>query len=193
MRELIEHLLSKNCPELYAIKLEEHVSSKRLYDGRILNLRVDEVKVQSGRFASREIVEHRGAAAIVPILEGNSVILVRQYRYAVSTELLEIPAGTLEPNENPRDCARRELEEETGYKCREITKILECFVAPGYSTEKIHIYLAKGLTKTETRMEDDENIIVESFSLEAALGKIRSGEIQDAKTIAGLQGAAQLL
>jgi ADP-ribose pyrophosphatase len=193
VRELIEHLLSKNCPELYAIKLEEHVSSKRLYEGRILNLRVDQVKVQNGKLANREIVEHRGAAAIVPILEGNSVILVRQYRYAVSTELLEIPAGTLEPNENPEKCARRELEEETGYKCREITKILECFVAPGYSTEKIHIYLAKGLTKTETKMEDDENIIVESFSLEAALDKIRSGEIQDAKTIAGLQGAAQLL
>jgi ADP-ribose diphosphatase len=173
--------------------LEQRVSSKRLYDGRILNLRVDQVKVQSGKLASREIVEHRGAAAIVPILGGGNVILVRQYRYAVTTELLEIPAGTLEPNENPENCARRELEEETGYRCKEITKILECFVAPGYSTEKIHIYLAKDLTKTRTHMEDDENINLETYPLSEALDMIRSGSIKDAKTIAGLQGVAQLL
>lgn len=173
--------------------MEQRISSRRLYDGRILNFRVDEVRVENGRVASREIVEHRGAAAIVPVLDGGDVILVRQYRYAVSTELLEIPAGTLERGEEPADCARRELEEETGYTCRAIVKVLECFVAPGYSTEKIHIYLAKGLTKTRTRMEEDESITVESFRFEVALDKIRSGEIQDAKTIAGLQGAAQLL
>ena len=175
------------------MKLEQRISSRRLYDGRILNLRVDEVKVEDGKFTSREIVEHRGAAAIVPLLTGSEVILVRQYRYAVSAELLEIPAGTLEPGEEPEDCARRELEEETGYTCEAISKVLECFVAPGYSTEKIHIYLAKGLTKTRTRMEEDEKINVECLPFETALDKIRLGEIQDAKTIAGLQVAAQLL
>jgi len=173
--------------------LEQRISSRRLYDGRILNLRVDEVKIENGKFTSREIVEHRGAAAIVPLLSEGEVILVRQYRYAVSAELLEIPAGTLEPGEEPEDCAKRELEEETGYRCQAIAKVLECFVAPGYSTEKIHIYLAKGLTKTRTKTEEDENITVESFPFVAALDKIRSGEIQDAKTIAGLQGVAQLL
>ena len=121
------------------------------------------------------------------------MILVRQYRYAVSTELLEIPAGTLEPGEEAEDCARRELEEETGYTCHSIAKVAECFMAPGYSTEKIYIYLAKGLTKTQTRLEEDENLTAESFPFEVALAKIRSGEIQDAKTIAGLQGAAHLL
>jgi ADP-ribose pyrophosphatase len=175
------------------MKLEQRISSKRLYDGKILNLRVDQVKVESGQIANREIVEHRGAAAIVPVLDGGDLILVRQYRYAVSSELLEIPAGTLEAGEEPLQCARRELVEETGYECGEISKILECFVAPGYSTEKIHIYLAKGLTKTRTRMEADENINIETLPLSAALAKIRSGDIQDAKTIAGLQGAAQLL
>ena len=173
--------------------MEQRISSRRLYDGRILNLRVDEVKIENGKFTSREIVEHRGAAAIVPLLSEGEVILVRQYRYAVSAELLEIPAGTLEPGEEPEDCAKRELEEETGYRCQAIAKVLECFVAPGYSTEKIHIYLAKGLTKTRTKTEEDENITVESFPFVAALDKIRSGEIQDAKTIAGLQGVAQLL
>ncbi len=175
------------------MKLEQPISSKRLYNGRILNLRVDEVKIDNGKSASREIVEHRGAAAIVPILPGGNVILVRQYRYAVSAELLEIPAGTLESGEPPEDCARRELEEETGYTCRTIVKVLECFVAPGYSTEKIHIYLAKDLTKTRTRLEEDENLTVESFPFQTALDKVRTGEIRDAKTIVGLQGTAQLL
>ena len=175
------------------MKLEQRISSRRLYDGRILNLRVDEVNIEKGKVTTREIVEHRGAAAIVPILEGGNVILVRQYRYAVSTELLEIPAGTLEPGEEPEECARRELEEETGYTCGTIATVLECYVAPGYSTEKIYIYLAKGLTKTRTRMEEDEKINVECLPFETALDKIRLGEIQDAKTIAGLQVAAQLL
>jgi ADP-ribose pyrophosphatase len=173
--------------------LEQRISSRRIYDGKILNFRVDEVSIENGKVATREIVEHRGAAAIVPILEGGNVILVRQYRYAVSSELLEIPAGTLEPGEEPKDCAKRELEEETGYTCQSIAKMLECFVAPGYSTEKIHIYLAKGLAKTRTRMEEDEKITVERFPFETALAKIQSGEIQDAKTIAGLQAAAQSL
>lgn len=173
--------------------MEQRISSKRLYSGRILNLRVDEVKIENGKLASREIVEHRGAAAIVAILPGGNVILVRQYRYAVSAELLEIPAGTLEPGEEPEVCARRELEEETGYTCRSLVKVLECFVAPGYSTEKIHIYLAKDLTKTQTRMEEDENLTVESFPFQAALDKIRTGEIRDAKTIAGLQGIVRLI
>lgn len=175
------------------MKLEQRISSKSVYNGRILNLRVDEVKIDNGRLASREVVEHRGAAAIVPILPGGDVILVRQYRYAVSAELLEIPAGTLERGEDPEVCARRELEEETGHTCRTLVKVLECFVAPGYSSEKIHIYLAKDLTKTQTRMEEDENLTLESFPFQAALEKIRTGEIRDAKTIAGLHGAAPLL
>jgi len=175
------------------MKLEQRISSKNVYNGRILNLRVDEVKIDNGKLASREVVEHRGAAAIVAILPGGNVILVRQYRYAISAELLEIPAGTLEPGEDPKACAERELEEETGYTCRTMVKVLECFVAPGYSSEKIHIYLAKGLTKTQTRMEEDENLTVESFPFQTALDKIHTGEIRDAKTIAGLQGTATLL
>ncbi len=173
--------------------MERCISSSRLYDGRILNLRVDDVQLDNGRPTKREIVEHRGAAAIVPITDSGNVILVRQYRYAVSTELLEVPAGTLEPGEDSESCARRELEEETGFRCREIRKISELFVAPGYSTEKIHVYLAKGLTKSNMRTEEDEQIKVETLSIASALERIRMGEIRDAKTICALFRSAELL
>src|SRR5208283_383114 len=121
--------------------MERSISTSRIYDGRVVKLRVDKVILEDGQPATREVVEHRGAAAIVPLLEDNQVVLVRQYRYPISQNLLEIPAGTLETGESPNDCARRELEEEAGFKCEELNKILECYVAPGYSTEKIHFYI----------------------------------------------------
>ena len=171
--------------------MEKRISSKRIFEGKVLNLRVDEVEIENGPIATREIVEHRGATAIVPILDSQEVILVRQYRYPVESELLEIPAGTLQLNEDPEDCAARELEEETGYRCTQLTKLTECFVAPGYSSEKIHIYLAKGLTKTQTMMDEDEKITVETYPFSEALEKIRRGEIRDAKSMVGLQAAAR--
>jgi ADP-ribose pyrophosphatase len=147
----------------------------------------------NGKTAKREIIEHRGAAAIVPIIQGRDVVLVHQYRYAVSTDLLEVPAGTMEQGETPEECAVRELEEETGYKCKEIEKILEFFSVPGYSTEKIHVYMAKGLSKTMMKTEDDEQISVEILPMENALEKVRLGEIRDAKSICALFRAAELL
>lgn len=175
------------------ILVEYCTSSSRVYDGRILNLRVDQVLLDGGGSTTREIVEHRGATAIVPLLDDDSVILVRQYRYAVKEELLEVPAGTLELGEAPEDCARRELEEETGYTCREVTKILECFVAPGYSTEKIHFYLARGLVRSEPKTEADEHITSEVMPISQALEKVRLGEIRDAKTICALFRALDFL
>lgn len=166
--------------------MERCVESSRVYEGRILNLRVDRVILDSGRSTVREVVEHHGAAAVVPLLDHENVVLVRQYRYATGTELLEIPAGTLEPGEDPETCARRELEEETGYRCRAIEKILDCFVAPGYSSERIHFYLARGLSKVRMRTEEDEQIKLEILQIQTALKKIRSGEILDAKTVCGL-------
>jgi ADP-ribose pyrophosphatase len=163
-----------------------------VYKGRILNLRVDQVEFDDGRSTIREVVEHRGAAAIVPLL-AEKVILVRQFRYAASSELLEIPAGTLEPGENPEVCARRELEEETGYKCGELRKILECFVAPGYSTEKIHFYMATELQRSEMFTEDDERIKVEEVTIADAIEKVRNGQIRDAKTVCALYRAWELL
>jgi ADP-ribose pyrophosphatase len=142
--------------------------------------------LENGRETTREIVEHRGAVAIVPLLDNGEVVLVRQYRYAIGSDLLEIPAGTLETGEKPESCAKRELEEETGYRCGELKKILECVVAPGYSTERIHFYLARGLTRAEMKTEEDELIKIESMPLRSALEKVRRGEIGDAKTVCGL-------
>jgi len=173
--------------------LEHCTSSSRVYDGRILNLRVDQLMLENGKTAKREIIEHRGAAAIVPVIQGRDVVLVRQYRYAVAAELLEVPAGTMEQGETPEECAVRELEEETGFRCKEIEKILEFFPVPGYSTEKIHVYIAKGLTKSKMNTEDDEQISVEILPMENALEKVRSGEIHDAKSICALFRAAELL
>jgi ADP-ribose pyrophosphatase len=156
-------------------------------------LRVDRVEIDDGRLTTREIVEHRGAVAIVPLLDNDKVILVRQYRYAVKQDLLEIPAGTLEAGENPDDCAKRELEEETGYKCQEMRKILECFVAPAYSTEKIHFYLATRLVQSKMKPEEDEHIKTEILPIAQALERVRMGEIHDAKTVCGLFRTIELL
>ena len=173
--------------------MERCTSSSRVYDGRILNLRVDQVMLGNGKTATREVIEHRGAAAIVPIIQERNVVLVRQFRYAIATDLLEVPAGTMERGEQPEECAVRELEEETGYGCKEIEKIMEFFPVPGYSTEEIHVYLAKGLVKSEMHTDEDEEIYLEILSLENALGKVRSGQIRDAKSICALFRAAELL
>jgi ADP-ribose pyrophosphatase len=175
------------------IELERCTSSSRAYDGRILNLRVDQVTLVNGKTTKREIIEHRGAAAIVPVTQDGKVILVRQYRYAITTNLLEIPAGTMEPGETPNQCASRELEEETGYKCKVIEEIMKFFPVPGYSTEKIHVYLARGLTKSKMHTEEDEKIELEILPFHRALEKIRSGEIQDAKSICALYRCAELV
>jgi ADP-ribose pyrophosphatase len=147
---------------------------------------VDKVVLENGRQTVREVVEHRGAAAIVPLLDDDVVVLVRQYRYAIGSDLLEIPAGTLEKSEAPEVCARRELEEETGYRCSELVKILECYVAPGYSSEKIHFFLAKKLERSVMKTEEDERINVELLPIAVALDKVRNGEIHDAKTVCGI-------
>lgn len=157
-----------------------------------MNLRVDQVELDDGKPTVREVVEHRGAAAIVPLLQ-DKVVLVRQFRYAVGSELLEIPAGTLEQGEDPEACAMRELEEETGYKCDKLRKMLECFMAPGYSTEKIHFYLARNLELSKMRTEDDERIQTEAIPIATAMEKIRNGEIHDAKTVCGLYRALEIL
>ena len=166
--------------------MEHTTSVKRIYDGRVLGLRVDQVTLNDGQPTIREVVEHPGASAIVPLLTDNKIVLVRQYRYPIQRELLEIPAGTLEKNETPDQCAIRELREETGFNCGDLTKISECYLAPGYSTEKIHFYLARNLTPDPAEADEDERIKVETFPLQTVLRKIHEGEICDAKTICAI-------
>lgn len=162
------------------------VSSEEVYRGRAVSLKREEVLLPSGKKIYRECVIHRGASAILPIKENGKIVFVKQYRHPIGECILEIPAGTLKPGEDPASCARRELEEETGYKPGELIHLLTTYPAPGYSSERLYIYLATGLMKGSQNLEIDEGISVLDLSLEEALEAIRRGEIRDAKTIASL-------
>lgn len=162
-------------------------SSNRLFRGRIISVRRDEVVTPSGDIMTRDVVEHPGAVAIVPLLDDQTVLLVRQYRHPVGMELLEIPAGTLEPGEEPDDCAARELEEETGMRAGRLEPAFSIFLAPGYSSEVIHIYFAYDLTQGKMNLDEDEEITAEPTSLTQVEDLIRDGRLQDSKTVAALQ------
>jgi len=156
------------------------------YRGRLLKLRVATVRLPNGVETSREIVEHPGAVAVIPLLDDGVILFTQQYRMAAHKQLLEIPAGTLEPNETALACARRELIEETGYAAGRIRKLFSCYLAPGYSTEKIHFFLGTRLVRRRASVAEDEMITVRAMSLRQGLRAIEAGKIQDAKTICGL-------
>jgi ADP-ribose pyrophosphatase len=164
---------------------ERTIDSKTIYQGRILNLRVDTVELPSGRRTRREIVEHVGCAATVAIDSESNVLLVRQFRKAVEQMLLEIPAGKIEPGEEAIDCARRELEEETGYRADKMECLGGFYSSPGFCNEYLHLYLATELQPIE-QAEAQEAIEVVHLSLNKIPELIASGEICDAKSIAGL-------
>jgi ADP-ribose pyrophosphatase len=157
-----------------------------LYNGKIFNVALEKVTLPNGVIKDREVVRHPGAAAMVPLLDDGNVVLVKQHRHAVNDYLWEIPAGTLEPEEEPLACAGRELIEETGYEANNFDKLTEILPAPGYTDEHIHIFLATGLTLAEQRLEDDEILTVQPTPFDRAIEMIKTGEIQDAKTIVGL-------
>lgn len=169
-------------------------SSERIFEGKIVNLRVDTVRFQNGTSGKREVVEHSGAVAIVPVLADNkTVVLVRQWRTPVGGPLLEIPAGGLEEGEDPEGCAKRELTEEIGQTAGKLVPLYTAFVAPGYCTEKIYGFLALDLSDETADADEDEFVERVEMSLEDAIAAIATGEIQDAKTIAGLTLAARYL
>lgn len=165
---------------------ERVLSSKILYQGRAVRLRFDQVRLPNGRETSREIIEHHGSVGILPLLPRNRVLLIRQYRHAVGQTIWEIPAGTIEEGETPKECAERELEEETGYRAGSLRPFFDCYLAPGYSMELMHLFLARDLKETERRPEEDEIISVEHVTKERALHMIELGQIRDAKTICAL-------
>lgn len=164
--------------------VEETVSSAVLYKGKLVSVRKDIVKLGKGRF-SREIVEHPGAVAIVPVI-GDTIVMVKQFRQAAKKVMLELPAGTLENDENPDDRARQELNEETGYKAGSLRKMIQFYAAPGYNTEVIHVYLATDLVKSKQRLEEDEDINVLEISTKTLLHMIEKNELDDAKSIVGI-------
>lgn len=172
---------------------ERVVASRDIYRGRILKLRVDEVILPNGRRTTREIVEHPGAVVIVAPDDRGRVAMVRQYRAAIGRELLELPAGTREPNEDAEQCARRELAEEMGLAATHWTNLGGFFSAPGFCNEYLALFLATGLTPTAGQPEADESIRREWIDLAAVPSMIATGEICDAKSIAGLLRHLQTL
>ena len=166
--------------------IERVVGTRAVYEGKIVHLRVDTVQLPNGHESQREIVSHRGAACVVPIQADGSILMVRQFRLAAGRVLLEIPAGTLEADEDPAECAARELEEETGFKPGRLRKLFHAFLSPGYSTEVIHAYLATDLTEGTVHQDAGENVRSVSLAANEVAAHIASGEIEDAKTIAAL-------
>jgi ADP-ribose pyrophosphatase len=162
------------------------LKTDRIYDGHIVKLDVLDVRSPDGAVRKRELVRHPGAVALVALDETGKVLLVRQFRVAAGRVLVEIPAGTLDPDETPEVCAMRELQEETGFKPGQLEYLGGFFVAPGYTTEYIHLYLATELSESRLPGDDDEFIEVERVPLAEALAMIERGEIVDGKSIIGL-------
>jgi ADP-ribose pyrophosphatase len=167
------------------------VSSTRRYTGRVISLDEDEVRFPDGSIGSLEMVRHPGASAIVPLLgepdeADPELVLIRQYRYAAEGYLYEIPAGRLDEGETPAECAARELMEETGYRAREVQPLFTMFTTPGFTDEKIHLFLAVGLEPGAHQREADEFMEIVPTRLSRALSMIERGEIQDAKTALAL-------
>jgi len=163
-------------------------SERYIYKGKLLNLKLAEITLPSGRKATREVVEHPGAVAIVPFASAHRVVLVREFRDGANKTLLEVPAGTLEPGEDPLSCARRELAEETGTSPGKIKKIGEFYTSPGILNEIIHLFVATDLKRITGKKitDEDEQIEIVEMSLDEALNMVKSGQIVDAKTIIGL-------
>ncbi len=165
---------------------EQTLDSRQIYDGRRVKLRLDRVMLHSGRETTREVVEHPDCVAIVALDAEDNVILVRQFRHAVAKELLEIPAGGIEPGEEPLKSALRELAEESGYIAGSIKRLGGFYSSPGYSTEYLHLFLATEIKPGPSQAQEDEILEVVPIPLKQVHRLITSGEIQDAKSIAGL-------
>jgi len=150
------------------------------------------LQTADGRAIQREVVEHHGAVAIVPMLDSETILMIRQYRPAVNEVLLEIPAGTLEPNEEAEACAARELEEETGYRSGRLTSMFSQYLAPGYSSEVLHAFLGENLSATAVNPDEDEEIEIVPIAVSDVESMILDGRIRDAKSIAALLVAIRL-
>lgn len=171
------------------------LKSERVYTGRVLNLDRDTVRFPDGSTGQLEMIRHPGASAVLPFLDDPRsddprIILIKQFRHAADGFIWEIPAGRLDPGEAPEACARRELEEETGYRAARLDRIITMFTTPGFTDERIHLFLGTGLTLGTHRREDDEFMEIHEIRWRNALERIQAGEIQDGKTLVALTCAA---
>jgi ADP-ribose pyrophosphatase len=171
------------------------IDSRRAYTGRVINLDVDTVRFPNGKTGELEMVRHPGASAVVAFLtdprgENPQLLLLKQYRYAADGYVYEIPAGRLEAGEDPRQCAERELREETGCTAAEMRFLTTMYTTPGFTDERIHLFMATGLERGKTAHEADEFIILETMTLSHALELIKDGRINDGKTALAILFAA---
>ena len=162
----------------------EIIRSEKIYQGRVFGVRCDQVSLPNGKSVELDIVEHPGAVTLVPVDDQGNLWFVRQYRHASQVELLELPAGSLEPGEPPEACALREVREEIGMAASHIKKIGEFYMAPGYSTEYVHVYLVTGLHPAPLPADDDEFLSVETISIKQVSAMVEAGQIHDCKTLA---------
>lgn len=165
---------------------EERVSERRIFDGKILSVRLDEVKLKNGRIATREVVEHKPAVGMLALTGNKSVLLVSQYRYAINEDTLEICAGLIEPGESPEEAAEREMQEELGVKAAKLTKIGGFYASPGFCDEFVDIFIAEDLTSSSLPQDDDEDVKVKEIAYSEIPKLMSDGAIRDSKTYAAL-------
>jgi ADP-ribose pyrophosphatase len=161
--------------------------TRNIYTGKVVTLNIDTVTLPNGATIDLETIRHPGAAAVVPVKDDGTVVLIRQFRHAAGGFIYEIPAGKLQPGEDPLHCASRELEEEVGYRAASFELLTSIFTAPGFADEVIHVYKATGLTTGRQQLDADEVLDIIEMPLAEAVNKIEDGTIRDAKTIVGLQ------
>ncbi len=172
---------------------EKTISSEQIYDGKVIRVRVEKVELPDGTISERELIGHSGGVGVIAVTEDREVLMVSQYRIAAKSMLLEIPAGKLEYGEDPPDCGRRELTEETGYRAEKLT-FLGCYYAtPGYCEEKLHIYLARGLKFVGQKLDEGEFLNVKKYSLDELYQMVMNNEIHDAKTAVAILKAKAVL
>ena len=166
----------------------EKIEQRLMHQGKVVGFYEDIVKLPSGKVVTWDLVKHKGAAAVVPVTENDTILLVKQYRNALDQETLEIPAGGIEPGETPLECVTREIEEETGYRAGKMEHLMTIVTAIGFCDEKIPIYVASDLKPSKKHLDEDEFIDVKEFTIEEIKEMIFDGRIIDAKTISGVLG-----
>ena len=169
------------------------LSTRKIHDGKVVRLSIDEVAMPDGRTCELEIIRHQGAAAVVPVDDEGNVILVRQYRYATNGWLLEVPAGKLDPGESPETCALREAEEETGYRIGELEPLGWIWTTPGFTDERIWLYLGRDLSEGTQQLQSDELLEIVKLPLGEAVKAAADGTIRDGKSVCTLLRVARKL
>ena len=166
---------------------EKTIKTNTIFKGKIIKLQVDEVKLPNGKVATREIIRHPGAVAIIAVTNAGKLVLVRQFRKPLEKHLYEIPAGKLDPGEDPKACAIRELQEESGYTCMSMEHVVTFSTSPGFADEILHVYFTNSLVAGARRLDEDEFLDNHEVTLDEALDLIKKEEIYDAKTVYAVQ------